>query len=355
MIYSLIKNRFSNRIIIHILYWIGLIIFFGITWGTYDNDYIRSFTIQTFSLPARMTLVYVSIYILLPSFFIKRKFIAFIIAYIMVLLIVSIFIQRPIIFFYVQPNYLPGWHSEGYFIITELVNTILDVNIAAVIPLGMSFFKFYYNSQQKALTLEKEKIETELIQLRNQVHPHFLFNTLNSLYALIIRKSDLAETAILKLSRLMRYMLYEANVPKVSLTKEIEYLKNYVDLEKLRFETTIDISFNSEMDKDYEISPFLLIPFVENAFKHGTSSSKKSWIVINIFTKQDALVMLVENAKLINKNEQHELVGGIGFKNVRKRLDLLYPNKYSLNIEDNELSYEIILKINLAKTILNES
>ncbi|WP_299220436.1 histidine kinase [uncultured Aquimarina sp.] len=354
MIYSLIKDLLSNRIIIHILYWIGLIVFFGITWGTYDNDYVRSFTIQTFSLPARMILVYVSIYILLPKFFIKRKFIAFIISYIIVLLIVSICIQRSIIFFYVQPNYLPGWHSEGYFIITELVNTILDVNIAAVIPLGMSFFKFYYNSQQKALTLEKEKIEAELIQLRNQVHPHFLFNTLNSLYALIIRKSDVAETAVLKLSRLMRYMLYEANVPKVSLAKEIEYLKNYVDLEKLRFDATIDISFNSEIDKEYEISPFLLIPFVENAFKHGTSSSKKSWVVINIFAKQDELVMLVENPKFINNNQQQELVGGIGFKNVKKRLDLLYPDKYSLNIEDNELSHEIILKVNLTKVALNE-
>jgi len=346
---SPLKSFFSNRIVKHILYWIGLIIFFGITWGTYDNDYARSFTIQTFGLPARMVLVYVSIYFLLPKFLIKRKFVVFIISYLILLLIVSICIQRPIIFFYVEPNYFPDWHSEGYFTITELMNTILDVNIAAVIPLGYSFFKFYYNSQQRALALEKEKIEAELIQLRNQVHPHFLFNTLNNLYALIIKKSDTAEVAVLKLSKLMRYMLYEANVPKVSLKKEIAYLKNYVDLEKLRFETIIDISFNSELDKDYQISPFLLIPFVENAFKHGTSMSKKSWIVINIFAKQKELVMQVENAKLTNNNQQEELIGGIGFNNVKKRLNLLYSNKHSLHIEDNELSYEVILKLNLTK------
>ncbi|WP_299440700.1 histidine kinase [uncultured Aquimarina sp.] len=326
-----------------------MIIFFGITWGTYDNDYVRSFTIQTFGLPARMILVYVSIYLLLPFFLIKRKFIAFIISYIVLLLITSICIQRPIIFFYVEPNYFPNWHSEGYFTITELMNTILDVNIAAVIPLGYSFFKFYYNSQQRALELEKEKIEAELIQLRNQVHPHFLFNTLNNLYALIIKKSSTAEIAVLKLSKLMRYMLYEANVPKVSLKKEIEYLKNYVDLEKLRFDTTVDISFNSELDKDYQISPFLLIPFVENAFKHGTSLSKKSWIVVNIFAKENNLVMQVENAKLTDSKQQQELIGGIGFNNVKKRLHLLYPDKHSLHIEDNELSYEVILKLNLTK------
>ncbi|MFD2564745.1 sensor histidine kinase [Aquimarina rubra] len=353
MSHFLVKNLFSNRIVTHLIYWIGLIIFFGITWGTYDNDYIRSFTIQTFSLPARMILVYVSIYFLLPKFFIKQKTIAFIFSYILLLIATSILIQRPIMLFYVQPHYLPGWQSEGYFTITELVNTILDVNIAAIVPLGFNLFKFYHNSQQKALTLEKEKIEAELIQLRNQIHPHFLFNTLNSLYALIIKKSDVAEIAVLKLSKLMRYMLYEANVPKVSLAKEIAYLKNYVDLEKLRFTNTIDISFNSELDKDYQISPFLLIPFVENAFKHGTSSTGNSWIVITIFAKQEELMMQVENGKSIKL--QQESVGGIGFKNVKKRLELLYPNQYSLITEDHKLSYQITLKIKFDNAPLYES
>ncbi len=343
------KNIFSHRLTKHILYWIGLIIFFGITWGTYDNDYVRSFTIQTFGLPARMVLVYVSMYILIPKFLLKKKFISFIVSYLTLLLVTSICIQRPIIFFYVEPIYFPSWNSEGYFTITELMNTILDVNIAAIIPLGFSFFKFYYNSQQRTLTLEKEKIETELIQLRNQVHPHFLFNTLNTLYALIIKKSNTAETAVLKLSRLMRYMLYEANTPQVSLIKEIEYLKNYIDLEKLRFDDSIDISFNSESDKDYQISPFLLIPFVENAFKHGTSSSKESWIVINIFTKKKELVLQVENSKFSSTNTNHDSIGGIGFNNVKKRLQLLYPDQYSLKIYDNELSFEVILKLNLEK------
>ncbi|AXT54855.1 sensor histidine kinase [Aquimarina sp. AD1] len=345
------KNIFSHRLSKHILYWVGLIIFFGITWGTYDNDYVRSFTIQTFGLPARMVLVYISIYMLIPKFLLKRKFISFIVSYLILLLVTSICIQRPIIYFYVEPIYFPSWNSEGYFTITELMNTILDVNIAAIIPLGFSFFKFYYNSQQRTLTLEKEKIETELIQLRNQVHPHFLFNTLNTLYALIIKKSNTAETAVLKLSKLMRYMLYEANTPKVSLVKEIEYLKNYIDLEKLRFEDSIDISFNSESDKDYQISPFLLIPFVENAFKHGTSSSKGSWIVINIFTKKRELILQVENSKFSDTNTDHDSVGGIGFNNVKKRLQLLYPDQYSLKIDDNELSYEVILKLNLTKNL----
>ncbi|MBQ4821953.1 histidine kinase [Aquimarina sp. MMG016] len=340
------KNKFPNRIAKHIVYWIGLIIFFGVTWGTHDNDYSRSFIIQSFGLPARMILVYVSIYILIPKFFLKKQFIAFIISYILLLLFCSICIQRPIIYFHVEPSYFPGWQSQGYFTITELMNTVLDVNIAAIIPLGVNFFKFYYNSQQKALTLQKEKLEAELNQLRNQVHPHFLFNTLNNLYALIIKKSDLAGQSVLKLSQLMRYMLYEANVPKVFISKEIEYLRNYVDLEKIRFDKNVDISFNSEIDKDYEISPFLLIPFVENAFKHGTSCTQNSWVVINLVVKQYQLVLQVENGKNQNSKEQ-TTDSGIGFSNVEKRLDLLYKDKHTLVIKDNELSYEVFLKLNL--------
>jgi len=341
------KELFFNRIFRHILYWIGLIVFFGITWGTYDNDYVRSFTIQTFSLPARMLLVYVSIYILIPTFFIKRKFIEFTATYIILLLVTSILLQRSIMLFYVQPHYLSDWESKGYFTVTELVNTILDVNIAAVIPLGFSFFRFYYNAQQRTLTLEKQKIEAELTQLRNQVHPHFLFNTLNNLYALIIKKSDAAETAILKLSSLMRYMLYESNADQVSLKKEIEYLKNYIDLEKLRFDTNVDIQFTNEVDQEYEIAPFLLIPFVENSFKHGTNSTKKSWIVITISAIQNKLIMTTENTKRHGRNEAS--VGGIGTQNVTKRLAMLYPNNYSLNIENKELSYKVTLSIGLNK------
>ncbi|GAA4275838.1 hypothetical protein GCM10022259_05620 [Aquimarina mytili] len=249
--------------------------------------------------------------------------------------------------YHVEPNYLPGWSSKGFFAINEIMKTALDVNNAAILPMAYIFFKFYYNSQQKTLTLEKEKLEAELNQLRNQVHPHFLFNTLNNLYSLIIQKSSNAEAAVLKLSGLMRYMLYEANVPKVPISKEIEYLKNYVDLEKLRFDDQMDISFNTETDKEYIISPFLLIPFVENAFKHGSNLQDGSWIVISIFVKKNNLIMKVENAKSPNTLQNENSEGGIGFSNVKKRLELLYKNKYTLQTEDTGLSYESILKLNL--------
>ncbi|WP_109302662.1 sensor histidine kinase [Aquimarina sp. AU474] len=350
IIYTLPSNSFfSQKIVKHIFYWIGLLVFFGITWGTYDDDYERSFLIQFFALPGKMALVYFTLWFLIPRFFVTRKFTLFVVFYFFTLVLITIIIQRPIMLYYVEPNYLPEWSSTGFFSINEIMKTALDVNNAAILPLTYIFFRFYYNSQQKALTLKKEKLEAELNQLRNQVHPHFLFNTLNNLYSLIIKKSDLAEAAVLKLSGLMRYMLYEANVTKVPLSKEVEYLKNFVDLETLRFDSHTDISFNTEIDKEYSISPFLLIPFVENAFKHGASANKDSWIVINIIVKNQNLIMQVENAKQIEKNQNVNFEGGIGFDNVKKRLELLYPNNHSLRTEDNGMSYEVVLKLNLGK------
>jgi len=339
------KNRiFSNQILRHILYWIGLILFFGVIWGTYDNDYVRSFTIQFFALPARMVLIYTSLYVLIPIFFLRRNFLTFALSYAILLLLVAVFIQRPIMIYYVQPNYFPDWISLGYFNIIELMNTVLDVNHAAIVPLSIVFVKYYYNAQQRALTLEKEKLQTELIQLRNQIHPHFLFNTLNSLYSLIMKKSDAAEDAILKLSGLMRYMLYEANVPKVPLSKEVSYLKNYVALEKLRLENSDNIRFTSEMDREYEISPFILIPFIENAFKHGTSNNKVDWILINISVKNKVLSMRIVNE---NKANTKKKKNGLGHTTVKKRLDLLYPGRYTLETEENERAYEVTFELNL--------
>lgn len=342
-------NRFSiqtllaHRIIRHILYWIGLTMFFGVAWGTYDHDYHRSFSIQAFGLPARLILVYITLYVLIPRFFVTKKFLTFSITYFVLLLLVGIGIQRPIIYFYVEPMYFPTWHSAGYFTITELVNTLLDINNAAVFPVGFSFFKFYFQSQQQALTLEKNNLQAELDQLRNQIQPHFLFNTLNNLYSLIIKKSETAETAVIKLSQLMRYMLYEANKPQVPLSKEIDYLQNYITLEKLRFEENIDISLHIESDKEYQLAPFLLIPLVENAFKHG-SAGKNSWIVINLIVREGKLLLHVENSL---PNTIKKSLGGIGLINVKKRLVLLYPSSHSIQIQHNDLSYEVVLKINL--------
>jgi len=157
-----IKKMVGNRILNHMLYWIGLVFFFGIIWGTSDNNYFRNFMIQIYSLPSRLILVYVTLYGLIPAFFHEKKYFKFIISYTLLVVGVSIFIQRPFMFYYIQPTYLPGWETSNFFTITEIMNTILDVNIAAVIPLAAFFFKIWQKTQQKALQLEKINLETTL-------------------------------------------------------------------------------------------------------------------------------------------------------------------------------------------------
>ncbi|HAS44085.1 MAG TPA: sensor histidine kinase [Microscillaceae bacterium] len=342
----LLQQILKYRLVRHVLYWVGITLFFTVAWGTHDHDYWRSLSIQAFGLPARMVLVYGSLYVLIPRFFIPKKFFIFSLAYFSLLLLAGVGIQRPIIWFYVEPLYFPTWNSAGFFTVTEITNTLLDINNAAIFPLGYTFFKHYFLAQQKALQLEKERLRAELDRLKHQIQPHFLFNNLNSLYSLVIKKSDQAPKTLLKLSQLMRYMLYEADGDEVPLSKEIAYLQNYVDLERLRFEENVDISLNIEQDRDYPIAPFLLMPFVENAFKHGTKG-KQAWIVIHLMVQNAQLILKVENGLVAPQNQPLATVGGIGFANVQQRLDLLYPKRHTLKVHEDELSYEVILKIQL--------
>lgn len=154
-----IENILSHRIGKHVFYWLFFVLFFAIIWGTYDNDYYRNLMIQIFSLPARATLVYVTLYGLIPAFFLQKNYTGFIVSSLLLLIGVSVFIQRPIIFYVVQPLYMDGFKSDHFFAVTEIMNTILDVNLAVIIPLGYIFFKSWQKTNQKALELEQQELK----------------------------------------------------------------------------------------------------------------------------------------------------------------------------------------------------
>lgn len=153
------KNRNANQIAKHIIYWLVFVLFFTMVWGTYDNDYFRNFMIQVFSLPSRLVLVYGTLYFLFPVFFLKKKYVEFILFFIILLIGATILIQRPLIFYIVQPLYLQDFKISNFFAITEIMNTILDVNIAVIIPLGYVFFKSWQKTNQKTTELENKQLE----------------------------------------------------------------------------------------------------------------------------------------------------------------------------------------------------
>lgn len=206
-----------------------------------------------------------------------------------------------------------------------------------------------YAFRQRLKDVEHQKLQTELYFLRSQINPHFLFNTLNNLVALARLKSDKLEPAIIKLSGLMHYMLYDSNRFHIALEKEIEYLHNYIDLQRLRLGPAANITFVHEIAGrgGTEIPPMLLIPFVENAIKHGNGPVEKPQIQIKLSIADDMLDFSVVNS-VTPQTEQVGKVSGLGLANVRRRLELLYPGRHHLECAPADKTYSAHLHITLS-------
>ena len=210
----------------------------------------------------------------------------------------------------------------------------------------LKLFTYWVFKQQQWLMAEKEKMTAELQLLKAQIHPHFLFNTLNNIYSFSLHNSSKTPGLILNLSSLLHYMLYDCKAEQVALEKEVNIMRNYIDLEKERYGNKIEISWSLEGDIiDEFISPLILLPFIENAFKHGTSEQlEKPWLSVDISVSGHRLFTKIVNSKNsfvpISEN-------GIGIKNVRKRLELLYPNRHELIMNDEESFFAVTLILSL--------
>jgi two-component system, LytTR family, sensor kinase len=201
-------------------------------------------------------------------------------------------------------------------------------------------------SEKEKKEQETEKLKSELSFLRSQISPHFIFNVLNSIVSLSRRKPERVEPVVVKLSDLMRYMLYESDDAKVSLERESQYLRAYIELQQLRFGDDIEIHFEiKNLDEAQTIEPMLLIPFVENAFKHGVGMIEKPTIDIDLHTKNNQLIFEVKNKVNRQFKETKDDASGIGLNNVKRRLELLYPDNHQLTIKDDEDFYLIHLAI----------
>jgi len=213
--------------------------------------------------------------------------------------------------------------------------------------LGLRFAKKIQETEQRRKEAEQEKLNTELVMLKNQIHPHFFFNTLNNIYALIEVNSPNASDAVLKLSRLMRYVIYESETKSAMLSREIEFMKNYIDLMKLRLsnKVTLEVDFPADYS-DTEIQPLLLITFVENAFKHGISYSMPSFISIAIKVNSGCVEFTCRNSIVTTHEELTQESTGLGLDNIRKRLQMLYPEKHELSIRADNSVFDVYLKIN---------
>ena len=223
---------------------------------------------------------------------------------------------------------------------------LLELEINVFLWILILIISIVYKEYNKIEEIKKQHKEMELETFRLQLNPHFLFNSLNTIYSLSLHNSEKTPNSILYLSSLMRYVLTEANKPMVKLKDELIYIDNFIDLQKLRFENNIDLIYNKkEILDEYFIAPMLLIPFIENAFKFSINNNiTKNRILVDIEIKDKNLFVKIENNYQINKIENSTK---IGIQNSKKRLELLYPNKHILKIEDNGHLFFVFLKIQL--------
>ena len=288
--------------------------------------------------------VYYNIYVLIPKYLAKKNG-----WYYFLFLILLVLIVTPI------ESFLLFTKSEGVPEVRAELLTNMDlsfvlnffvVGTSTLVKITLDWLK----NQRETQELQTKNMQSELRFLKSQINPHFLFNTLNNLYALTLKKSDKAPDIVLKLSEMMRYMLYECNELLVPLNKEVHYVKNYLELEKLRQGQNVNIDFIVEgIISDQKIAPLMFMSFIENCFKHGLGNHiSPGFVRITLKVSGNEVDTLIENSKPERMPKPlHARSGGIGLVNVKRRLDLLYPNRYSLKIDDAPNSYSVNLKISL--------
>jgi Histidine kinase len=237
-----------------------------------------------------------------------------------------------------------------------LMNSFKGGVTVAAFATVIKFMKFWYLKEQRNLQLQKENTDAQIQLLTAQVHPHFLFNTLNNIYSAVQTTSVPGSKMIMGLSDLLRYVLYEGKKSLVPLQKELQMIQEYINLEKIRYGNKLDIHYLiTDKTDDIFIAPLLLLPFVENCFKHGASNILENpWISLTIELKETTLVMKLMNGKAVT-NEIKSDRQGIGISNVSKRLELLYQNKHALQVREEEEVFVVDLKVQLVRITEKET
>jgi two-component system, LytTR family, sensor kinase len=328
-------TKFNYRtFFFHLLFWVVYCISNAYLWQTFDKTYNETTFYGLTRLPIKIVAVYINFYLLIQFFFQKRYFAFF--SFFSLNLIIAGLIQT-----YISASGVFNYQSFTQYSLPVCSIVILS----SVLVIIHQFFIKVNESKQ----LEIEKIKSELSFLKTQLQPHFLFNTLNNIYSLTFSNSHLAGKSILQLSGLLRYVIYESETEKVDLQKEITHLKNYIELEKIRSASRLELSFNISGDVAGKgIAPMLLMPFLENVFKHASNKmDEKIWITIDLIVKESNLYFTVENSVFLNgKTQMQNSHSGIGLENVKRRLSLLYED-YTLENELRENYYHAFLMIPL--------
>ena len=367
MEYSIKLKRSES--LIYIILWITVLLMpifisntdTGINWLRVKDEWIRILPFFTVFLLHN--------YLLFPKLFMQKKRILFFVSVVLLILLTGLFMEGFDFLFHAQNRSfiniprvdMPHMerqprgsfppmgrvpHEIPFRILHKaLIDVVLVASLVVGFNLAIKLIIIWQDEEQKNKELEKEKLKTELAFLKNQVSPHFFMNTLHNIHSLIDINSEDAKQSVIQLSKLMRYLLYDTEKGQTTLQKEIEFIKSYIDLMKLRYTSAVKIKLSLPDDiKDVEIPPMLFTSLLENAFKHGISYQKKSFVDVILNLDEEFLYFTIVNSKNVNVNGFNE-PGGLGLDNLKKRMDLIYDGRYSLEQKDDDDRFEINIKL----------
>lgn len=366
------------RIQRHLAFWIFWWLFQGILYSFLAVNSVAAYFARLpisimesfFFMFNHIFLAYSLMYFVIPRYLLKQRYwpaaiatIFFFLCTAVISALIGLFVIPPARQFVFGSSYgIPQRSMLTNFFLSLLAGLrggITVGGIAATIKLA----KYWYMKEQRNLQLQKENIAAQLQLLKAQIHPHFLFNTLNNIYSHTQNTAPVASKMVTGLSDMLRFILYECNQPLVPLAKELKMIEDYVSLEKIRYDDKLELHLAfPEQTNNLQIAPLLLLPLVENCFKHGTSSMlEQPWLSLDIFVEKETLKMKLMNGKFPDNNEKPTSFG-IGLQNVKKRLELLYPSKHELTITSDDDVFIVNLKLQLeykkepaTKTVLSES
>ena len=325
----------------HVFFWM---LVFGTWYFLRYEDYRvpgMAFKVTLIKVIDLALMIYITNYVLIPQLFYRKKYSWFVLAFILMVVTSSV----------LKMNILgrimnaPMLYSLSGDIKQRIYDNVIPHFFLVIAGAAVKLMFDYSRLQQRMAEIAKEKAEAELNFLKSQINPHFLFNSLNSVYFLIDKNNTAARESLHKFSDMLRYQLYEMNGARIPVEREISYLEDYVGLQKLRKEEDYEVSLNYTSGvRGFMIEPLLLIPFVENAFKHVSShNGRKNFISLRLDRNNDGLIFTAENSR--EKGKATEPYSGIGLTNVKRRLELLYPGKHELIITDTEDVYRVHLKL----------
>lgn len=331
----------------HFIFWLSYFFLNFIRWGSYFNDYWYSLKSNLVEFPLHIVIVYVTIYYLFPHYILKKKYYQFFL-YFSISLALLYVVRTGFIYLLVTENVWP--EAEGIqkaFTFNHVLAVVLgEIYVIALVSTIKLIVDWSYE-RNRVDNLQAVQLQTELQFLKAQIQPHFFFNTLNSLYALTLEQSKEAPEIVLKLSEIMEYVLYSAKEPKIRLLNEIRYVQNYIDLEKLRYRKKVNVQVDIQGDVESPmVPPLLFLPFIENCFKHGTIENNKLNVFIKFEISETNFLQfsVINNYNFFTKKIKNH---GIGNKNVRRRLELLYNENFTLSTRTEKQNYIVDLGIQL--------